>query len=145
MKHTAELQYGPRAEKTIWGKSRKYTRRQMLKVPAGRMMNHHMVAVAPHHEARWYFQHLPPLAFSALPPCCKFCLWPMIYWAGWAQESIVFLHKTVSTLSPEWSTTPAMLLQDSRPRKAHLIGGTRYIYIYIYTVKVRFYGQQAWN
>ena len=56
-----EIKYnmGPK-QNIIWGQSREYKRRPMLKILADHMMNHHMVAaagsgghhVAPHHVVR---------------------------------------------------------------------------------------------
>ena len=80
------------AEKSIRGKSRKYMRGQMLKILAGHMMNHHMVAAAggvqrPPHimwpasifsiGLRMYFLLLPHIVFSAFGPYCIFC--PVFY------------------------------------------------------------------
>jgi len=39
-------------ENTIWGLSRKYKRRQILKILAAHIMNYHMVEAAPHHVGR---------------------------------------------------------------------------------------------
>jgi len=83
MKHTAET--------TLWGKSRTYMWRQVLKILAGHTMNHHMVAA----EGRP--TSCCPLVISALASACIFCFWPILYfllsaniilyfWADWANN-----------------------------------------------------------
>ena len=63
-----KIQYGAKAENTIWGQSREYKRRPMLKVLADHMM-----------VVRLYIQDWPPLVFSALAPFCIYSFWPILY------------------------------------------------------------------
>jgi len=73
--HGRKKQHGPAAENTRWGKKRKYMRRQILKILAGHMMKHQMLAAEGRHTScgacifsiclRMYFLLLPHIVFSA--------------------------------------------------------------------------------
>ena len=84
-----KIQDGAKAEYTIWGQSREYKRRPMLKILADHMMNHHMVAAAGggrHHVVRG--GRRPPLimwsaSISSIGLRLYFLLWPILYFQLW--------------------------------------------------------------
>lgn len=77
-------QCGAKSEKYNMGKSRKYTRRQILKILAAHMMNHHMAAGAGggRHQVVRGGRRPPsimwPLVFAAFASTFIFCFGPIL-------------------------------------------------------------------
>ena len=99
-----KIQYATKAENTIWGKSSKYMRRQLLEIRAGHTMNHYMVAAPGGGRPT----SCCPLVFSALASACTFCFCPKFlfcvfylfrfacfrpifyFWDGWGKTCMFF-------------------------------------------------------
>ena len=84
----------PKAKNTIWGKRRKYMRRQMLEILAGHMMNHHVVLVFPSFASACIFYSCPRLYSLLLANILLY------FWSGGGQQSM-FLQLPCTSIAME--------------------------------------------